>query len=66
MAKKTFLLRADEAVLRELRDLAEARGATMADLIRGIIMDYLSGNTAPEKQIPPKRFKKNSGGCDER
>ena len=54
MAKKTFLLRADEAVLRELRDLAEARGGTMADLIRGIIMDYLSGNTAPEKPDPPK------------
>lgn len=53
MAKKTFLLRADEAVLRELRDLAEARGATMADLIRGIIMDYLSGKTAPEKPEPP-------------
>jgi len=56
MAKKTFLLRADEAVLRELRDLAEARGATMADLIRGIIMDYLSGNTAPEKPDPPKEI----------
>ena len=57
MAKKTFLLRADEAVLRELRDLAEARGATMADLIRGIIMDYLSGNTAPEKPDSPKKIK---------
>ena len=56
MAKKTFLLRADEAVLRELRDLAEARGATMADLIRGIIMDYLSGNTAPENPQPPKKI----------
>jgi hypothetical protein len=56
MAKKTFLLRADEAVLRELRDLAEARGATMADLIRGIIMDYLSGNTAPEKPDPLKEI----------
>ena len=56
MAKKTFLLRADEAVLRELRDLAEARGAPMADLIRGIIMDYLSGNTAPEKPAPPKKI----------
>jgi|TARA_R110000824_G_scaffold88926_2_gene218404 hypothetical protein len=56
VAKKTFLLRADEAVLRELRDLAEARGATMADLIRGIIMDYLSGNTAPEKPDPPKKI----------
>ena len=56
MAKKTFLLRADEAVLRELRDHAEARGATMADLIRGIIMDYLGGNTAPEKPDPPEKI----------
>ena len=28
----------------------------MADLIRGIIMDYLSGNTAPEKPDPPKKI----------
>jgi len=25
-------------------------------LIRGIIMDYLSGNTAPEKPDPPKEI----------
>jgi antitoxin component of RelBE/YafQ-DinJ toxin-antitoxin module len=56
MAKKNFLLRIDEAVLRELHDLAEARGVTMADLIRGIIMDYLSGSTAPQKPDPPKNI----------
>ncbi|MAH46666.1 hypothetical protein CMI37_12620 [Candidatus Pacearchaeota archaeon] len=54
MAKKNFVLRIDEALLNEIRNLAKAREVTMADLVRGIIMDYLSGNTTTQKPDPPK------------
>jgi len=54
MANKNFVLRIDEALLNEIHNLAKAREVTMADLVRGIIMDYLSGDTAPQKPDPPK------------
>jgi hypothetical protein len=55
MAKKNFVLRIDEAVLCEIRDLAKVREVTMANLVRGIIMDYLKNrNTQVEVPAKPK------------
>jgi hypothetical protein len=41
VAKHPYLLRIDEETFRELRDLAEARGTSLAFLLRDIISGYL-------------------------
>ena len=53
MAKHPYLLRIDEETFRELHDLAEARGTSLAFLLREIISGYLQ-NGAKDVEIKAK------------
>lgn len=58
MAKHPYLLRMDEEIFRELRDLAEARGTSLSFLLHDIISGYLS-NGAKNVEIKPKPQEKS-------
>ena len=55
MFKHPYLLRMDEEMFRELHDLAEARGTSLAFLLRDIISGYLeNGAKDVETKTKPK------------
>lgn len=52
--KIKFLLRVEEDVLQEVRDVAKARGVSVSELVRNVLRDYVEKATkessTPEKE----------------
>lgn len=53
-AKKSFLLRLEEKMFRQLHALADEKNMNLSKLIREVLQDYLDGTSAPKPKLERK------------